>query len=1155
MSGILSRVLLCVLALATIGGANAWAQKAVVQSRVVDQVDDARTVRLHGNVHPMARPANDQGALPDSQPLTRMLLLLQRSPEQELALKQLLDAQQTKGSPNYHAWLTPEDFGKQFGPSDVDVQAVTDWLTRQGLQVKKVAAGRTAIEFDGNTGQVRNAFHTEIHRYNVNGKEHFANASDPAIPAALSPVVAGVVALHNFQKHAQVRTVGNFQRDRTTGQITPQFTYTDKNGQFFALGPADFAKIYNIPSGADGSGQSIAVVGQSNIDITDVQQFRSMFGLPANDPQIIVNGPDPGLVGGDELESDLDVEWAGAVAPAAKVIFVTSLGTISNPGQVSGGVDLSALYAVDNDVAPILSDSYGLCEAALGTTGNAFYLSLWQQAAAEGITVAVAAGDNGPAGCDPNPNVDPNAATQGLAVSGLASTPYNVAVGGTDFDTPTAADLAIYWKTTNTSTTAPVAASALGYIVEIPWDNSTCAQNYLTTPSNPVACSTVDTQFGDDLAAASGGPSNCATLSSAGTSCTAGYPKPTFQTGLTPGDNARDIPDISLFAGNGVNSTFYIVCEQNANANNAPCSLTTSASSGVDTFSGIGGTSGGTPTFAAIIALVNQKTGQRQGNANYVLYNLAAKENYANCNSSSFTNHATPAPASCVFYDITKGTNTVACDPGSPNCSDTGSSGFGVIIDNLSAYSGNGNPAFKAVQGYDLATGLGSINVANLLNSWSSATRTATSTTLSDASGATNTSGQNFSVTVTVSPTPPNGETVSLTALAPDSTTILGSISGPSGTSFTLSGGKATVTTNLLPPGTAFIKATYGGDATLALSTSLPLPLVVSGANQVSKTTVGWVGFDSNGNPLSPSTSAQAAVYGSPYILQIAVTNTSGTSCGFNYPNTRPTAPCPTGTVKLTDGGNALNDWPIAGQLNATSIAKLNNQGIAEDQPIQLSPGSHSLQAAFTSGDTNFQNSTSNILSVTITQAATTTLLVSTSTSIMPGASVTLTAYVVTQSNGAGPTGSMTFSNGTTSLGSATCQPTSGAADTNPPIQAISAGSAYCVATLTTTSISALYPPPTSGPRVPGMPLIPFYLVALSALLFALGWRWIPQPRRRVYAYIGVVAFALLAVGIVGCGGGSSSGGGGATSRTITASYAGDTNYGGSSGTMSITVQ
>ena len=232
--------------------------------------------------------------------MKRMLLLLRKSPEQELALGQLMDEQQTRGTASYHAWLTPQQFGAQFGPADADMQAVTEWLTWQGFQVTKVAAGRTVIEFSGNVAQVRNAFHTEIHRYAVKGEEHFANASDPAIPAALTPVVKGVVALHNFRSRTAIHRVGTFRRNATTGQVSPLFTFNDVNGTFYAMGPGDFATIYNVPATATGSGQSIAIVGRSNINIQDVRDFRSIFGLPANDPQIILNGPDPGLVSGDE---------------------------------------------------------------------------------------------------------------------------------------------------------------------------------------------------------------------------------------------------------------------------------------------------------------------------------------------------------------------------------------------------------------------------------------------------------------------------------------------------------------------------------------------------------------------------------------------------------------------------------------------------------------------------------------------------------------------------------------------------------------------------------------------------------------------------------------------------------------------------------------
>ena len=364
-----------------------------------------------------------------------------------------------------------------------------------------------------------------------------------------------------------------------------------------------------------------------------------MFGLAPNDPQIIVNGPDPGILAdtGDEGESDLDVEWAGAVAPAAQILFVVSQSTMSNPGQVSQGVDLSALYIVDNNLAPVMANTYGNCEAALGSTGNNFYNALWQQATAEGITVVIAAGDNGSAGCDPDPTIDPNAASQGLAVNGFASTPYSVAVGGTDFNQVN--NETNYWNSTNTATTQ---LSAKGYISEVPWDDSTCAGNF------PAACTSVDSG-GNDISAGSGGASDCATFDSSG-NCKAGYAKPAYQTGVTPADSVRDIPDISLFASNGFNNSFYIVCQSDANVSSAPCDLSTSASSGTHNFQGVGGTSGGTPSFAAIIALVNQKTGQRQGNANYILYALGKNQDYTKCNSSNFTNPATPAPATCVFY-------------------------------------------------------------------------------------------------------------------------------------------------------------------------------------------------------------------------------------------------------------------------------------------------------------------------------------------------------------------------------------------------------------------------------------------------------------------------------------------------------------------------
>jgi len=273
-----------------------WAQTANVPGRITQAVDMENLVALHGNTHPLARPEYDQGAAPDSLPMERMLLVLQRSAEQEAALRKLLDEQQIKSSPNYHMWLTPEQFGQQFGPADVDLQAVTGWLSSQGFQVSHVAAGGTVIEFSGTAGAVRQAFHTEIHKFAVNGEEHWANASDPQIPAALAPVVAGFASLNNFPRQPMIQQVGAFSRSKATGEVRPLFTFTSGGSSYYALGPTDFATIYNVlplwqaSPAIDGTGQTIAIVAASNINVQDVRDFRNLFGLPANDPQIIVNG-------------------------------------------------------------------------------------------------------------------------------------------------------------------------------------------------------------------------------------------------------------------------------------------------------------------------------------------------------------------------------------------------------------------------------------------------------------------------------------------------------------------------------------------------------------------------------------------------------------------------------------------------------------------------------------------------------------------------------------------------------------------------------------------------------------------------------------------------------------------------------------------------
>jgi hypothetical protein len=1089
-------------------GRAAHAQSAAPQARVVQAPQNDKMVMLRGNVHPMARPRNDRGSLPDQQPVTRMQVLLQRSAEQETALQQLLAQQLDPASPKFHGWLTPQEFGEQFGPAESDVQAVKDWLTSQGFTGLKVNNGKTLIEFDGTAGQVRNALRTEMHRLSANGEDHFGNMEEPQIPAALAPVVSGVIGLHDFHPKPMLKRLGKFRRDMKTGAITPLFTFTDVNGTFYGVGPADFAKIYNLNSiyaaGFDGTGQKIAIVGRSNINIQDVRDFRTIFGLPANDPQIILNGADPGLVSGDEGESDLDVEWAGAVAPKAKIILVASQ---SNLTDVLDGVAASAGYIVDNNIAPVLSMSYGLCETDLGTAGNAFYNALWQQAAAQGITVIVSSGDSGSAGCD-SPNTE-TSATNGIGVSGIASTPYNISMGGTDFDQ--ANNQTAFWNPTNGS---PSQLSAKGYIPETTWNDS-CANAGLT------GCNSVTSSSPSlNIVAGSGGPSSV-------------YPKPSWQsltiTGM-PNDGHRDTPDVSLFASDGQNKSFYIVCQSDQNIpGDTGCNLTNfSTTTPFHDFQAVGGTSAGAPAFAGIIALVNQKTGQRQGNANLTLYSMAQSEAFASCNSTDGTS-GSAANTTCVFNDITKGNISVPCAGGTLNCSKTSSGGFGVI-------ASGGHPAFGTTLGYDLATGLGSVNVANLINKWLTPSLISTSVSLSPAT-ITGTVGTTVTlsgaVTKSSGSATPSGVVVFENAATgvpagniPPSNILVGSISGNPAT--LNSNGTYNVSTTFLPAGTYSLKTHYGGDTIFAPSDSTPIAVTL--IKQDSRVLVSFV--NAAGNLV---TGNQSVAYGSDYILRVDVENASGTPCqnatgvvGFI---------CPTGTVSLFDNGTALTDFPNAQTPNASSTARVNDRGFAEDQPIQLNVGTHAITATYSADATSSynSNSSSNSLSITITQATTTTTVVPSPSSITAGGNVTLTATVSTNSNSAqGPTGTVQFLVGGTNLGAAATCTTAGAS---------SAANASCTATLTT-ALSFMPPGFISRPR-PTTPYgwIAALLAALLALLsFLLATRLAARQSR--YAYAGLAFFLMAAVVFAGCSGsGNSGGGGGGSTRSITAHYSGDTNY------------
>jgi len=689
-----------------------------VPSRVVEAVDDTRLVSLPGNTHFLALAQFDQGPVDQQLPLERIILALKRSPEQEAALDKLLTEQSDPKSPNYHHWLHAEEFGRLYGPSDSDIAAITNWLQNHGFRIDSVAKGRTNIEFSGNAAQVQETFHTEIHNYAVHGKMHIANSSDPQIPAALAPVVEGVASLNDFSPRHQSE-LGRFVNveagthkvspvDLPTQRPVPQYIFVDPNNGINNedIGPYDFAALYNLTplwnAGITGKNVSIAIAAQTDINLADVATFRKFFGLSkfAGTAKMVLNGADPGTIQDSVVENTLDTEWAGASAPDAQILVVASKGTATS----SGGL-LSISYIIDNEVAPIMSGSYGECEAGLAKSGNANLNAIYQQGSAEGISIFESAGDQGATGCDnSDATVYPAPAQNGLQVNGFVSSPWVTGVGGTDIVWQEDA-YSKYW-TTNTVNNA----SAIGYIPEIPW-NSTCTSSYLLTyvytaqTSSEALCNNAYKAGLDDMirvVGGSGGKSSCLSNSGTFASCSGNYPKPTWQTGTgVPTANTRYVPDVSLFAAGGLPSgnggSAYLICVS-SNSPDKACDFTGANIVAQE----VGGTSVSSPAMAGIMALVVQKAGGKQGLANPTLYQLAAKESLTACNANTVANGN-----SCIFYDITTGTNAMPCLSGSLNCnvSTTGDK-FGIVT---------GHPT---TAGYDMATGLGSVNATNLVNAW-----------------------------------------------------------------------------------------------------------------------------------------------------------------------------------------------------------------------------------------------------------------------------------------------------------------------------------------------------------------------------------------------------------------------------------------------------
>jgi subtilase family serine protease len=424
-------------------------------ARIVAPVDESQVVTLEGNVHPLARAEFDLGEADNATPLARIILLLQPSAAQQAALDQLTEAQQNPASPLFHRWLTPAAFDRQFGIAPQDRQQVAAWLAVHGFAVEPSPSSRLIV-FSGTAAQVADTFHTPMHRFRVHGVLHLANAQAPQIPAALAGVVQGIVSLHDFRRTPAISAPRSLAARAEWNLYGSHYLY-----------PADLAVIYDLnplyQAGTSGAGVSIAIAGRSNIDLADVASFRAAAGLKANNPAVILEAGNPGLVAGDRDEATLDAEWAGALAPAASIKLVAAQSTAT-----TDGIDLAAAYIVSHAVAPVLSVSYGNCESSMGATELAFYNALWQQAASQGISVFVSSGDSGAAGC----SLGVAAKGTEAGVNGLCSSPYATCVGGTEFNE--GAKEALYWAQTN----GAGQGSALGYIPETVWNESGSNNGY-----------------------------------------------------------------------------------------------------------------------------------------------------------------------------------------------------------------------------------------------------------------------------------------------------------------------------------------------------------------------------------------------------------------------------------------------------------------------------------------------------------------------------------------------------------------------------------------------------------------------------------------------------------------------------------------------------
>ncbi len=736
--------------------------QAAVQNRITNGIRANSRVALVHTVSPKAALATDLGAAPSSLKLEGMTMHFNMTDTQQAALTKLLADQQNPASPLYRQWLMPQQFGEQFGLSVADLATVSAWLTAQGFTVTGTANSSTFITFNGTVSQVQQAFSTSIHRLSLNGEEHIANLTEPTLPAAIAGVVADISGLNDFRLKPRIR-----KAEHRTTSSDPKLTIAVCTTSACAateiehfITPGDFATIYDSAplltgsSPINGNGVSIAIMGQVNIVPSDIAAFRTASGLSANVPTVVTGGTNPGPAQAncptnsttfcptfDDLdESELDIEWAGGTAPSASIIFVQSTDVIGS----------SLVYAIDNKVAQILSVSYGGCEVqdfpiATMTSLN----TTFQQANAQGQTIIGPSGDTGATDCENNGGT---VATTGLAVDFPGSSPSVTTLGGTEFSEGTdAGSTGVYWNN-STATNAPV-SSALSYIPETVWNDT--ASEIASDPTD-------------------------ATFSSGGGGVSVVFPKPSWQIGTgVPNDSYRDVPDLAFSA--SADHDAYMVCAQGS------CQNGTYFTTSTGSFNAFGGTSVSTPSFAGVLALVEQKLGGTSlGNINQSIYELANGSSYAS-----------------IFHDVTTGDNKQLCKVGSTGCT-------------ISPIG------YSAGVGYDQASGWGSLDVNQFVTKFSSVLSEITTTTTLTASNSAPVAGSQVTFTATITP--------ASTGSAAPTGSVAFSVDGGTTTTVTLSAGVAAFPITFNTAGTHTITAVYSGDTNYFGSTTSITETVTAGS-------------------------------------------------------------------------------------------------------------------------------------------------------------------------------------------------------------------------------------------------------------------------------------------------------------------------------------